>query len=326
MSTIHSYVESIFKDLPQNREILRLKSELLANMEDKYTDLISQNISEHEAIGIVISEFGNIDEIIEEFNIEKNEEKRDSHVLELSRNEAEAYMYHRQKFSLAMAIGVFLCIISVAILFLSMIIGSFISGNDTNNSFSLIGTILMLVTIAIGVGLFIVFGMQESQFPFEKRILQLDKATYRAIEEQYLPFKTKLSYAIAGGVVSCILGPVFLLLSIVFLSESRLLGVVFLMSFIAVGVFLFVYYGIQNDTYEKLLSVGSHTRTQVISNNYSEKIGSILFPLATLFYLYQGFVRGAWATAWIVYPIVAITLAIISAVVTGIANINENKH
>ena len=38
-------------------------------MEDKYNELKSEGKSENEAIGIVISEFGNIDELINELDI-----------------------------------------------------------------------------------------------------------------------------------------------------------------------------------------------------------------------------------------------------------------
>ncbi|MGP6146154.1 permease prefix domain 1-containing protein [Jeotgalibaca sp. A122] len=325
MNMIHSYVDSVFEKLPKNQEMNRLKAEMLASMEEKYRDLIEQGTTENEAIGTVLAEFGNIDEIIEAYNLEIDEQEYDPDVIVMSRSEVDNYLFHRQKFSLAMATGVFLCIISVAFLFLSMVIGSLLNRGASNDVFALVGTVLMLLTIAMGIGLFIIFGMQESSYPFDKKILRLDPATYAEVKAQYEIFKQKLSYAIAAGVISCILGPVFLLLSIVFLGEDNMISIVFLMSFIAVGVFLFVYYGIQNDTFEKLLTMGSHTRAQVISNKYSERISAVIFPLATLFYLYQGFVNGAWGTAWIVFPIVGIGFGILTTVITGIANLTDKK-
>ena len=326
MNTIHAYVESIFDKLPPSREMLQLKNEMLANMEDKYNDLIAEGLSEHAAIGQVLAEFGDISEIIEAYNIDFEEaEQSDSNVLTLSKDEAEAYFFHRQKYALAIATGVFLCIISVAFLFLTLTIQSFFFPTVSEDSISLIGVVLMLITIAIGVGLFIFFGMQESNYPFDKKVLHLDQATYTMINQQYLAFKPKLSYATAAGVVFCILGPIFLLLSFALLTEENLIGLVFLMGFIAVGVFLFVYYGIQNDTYEKLLTIGSHTRAHVLSNTITERIASIVFPIATLIYLFQGFVNGAWGTAWIIFPIVGIGFAILSAIIEAVTNLTNKK-
>ena len=126
MSTIYAYVESIFNKLPPSREMLQLKNEMLANMEDKYNDLVTEGLSEHEAIGQVLAEFGDISEIIEAYNLDFEEsERNDPNVLSLSKNEAEAYFFHRQKYALAIATGVFLCIISVAFLFLTLTIRSF---------------------------------------------------------------------------------------------------------------------------------------------------------------------------------------------------------
>lgn len=326
MNTIYAYVESIFDKLPPSREMLQLKNEMLANMEDKYNDLIAEGLSEHAAIGQVLAEFGDISEIIEAYNLDFEEaEQSDSNVLTLSKDEAEAYFFHRQKYALAIATGVFLCIISVAFLFLTLTIQSLFFPTVSEDSISLIGVVLMLITIAIGVGLFIIFGMQESNYPFDKKVLHLDQATYTMINQQYLAFKPKLSYATAAGVVFCILGPIFLLLSFALLTEENLIGLVFLMGFIAVGVFLFVYYGIQNDTYEKLLTVGSHTRAHVLSNTITERIASIVFPIATLIYLFQGFVNGAWGTAWIIFPIVGIGFAILSAIIEAATNLTHKK-
>ena len=46
-----------------------LKEEILSNMEEKYRELKKQGHSENEAIGTVISEFGNIDELVRELGI-----------------------------------------------------------------------------------------------------------------------------------------------------------------------------------------------------------------------------------------------------------------
>ena len=69
MDTIRIYLENMFARLPGTPEIMKLQNDMLHTMEDKYEELKSEGKSENEAIGIVISEFGNIDELLEELGL-----------------------------------------------------------------------------------------------------------------------------------------------------------------------------------------------------------------------------------------------------------------
>lgn len=64
METIKIYLENIFLAIPKNKEALKIKKELFFMMEDKYNELKYDGKTENEAIGIVVSEFGSMDEIL----------------------------------------------------------------------------------------------------------------------------------------------------------------------------------------------------------------------------------------------------------------------
>lgn len=70
MEAIREYLNNLFMSLPETPEVLRAKAELLEMMEDKYEELIQEGRSEKEAIGTVISEFGNLEELAEELGID----------------------------------------------------------------------------------------------------------------------------------------------------------------------------------------------------------------------------------------------------------------
>lgn len=70
METIRVYLDTMFRSLPDTSEVRRAKEELLAMMEDKYTELRSEGKSENEAIGQVIAEFGNAEELIRELELD----------------------------------------------------------------------------------------------------------------------------------------------------------------------------------------------------------------------------------------------------------------
>ena len=63
METIREYLNNMFAGLPDTPEVHRAYDELAAMMEDKYTELIEEGCSENEAVGTVISEFGNLEEL-----------------------------------------------------------------------------------------------------------------------------------------------------------------------------------------------------------------------------------------------------------------------
>ena len=71
METIRNYLENMFRSLPNTAEVRRAKDELGQMMEDKYTELIEEGMTENAAIGTVISEFGNLDELSETLGISK---------------------------------------------------------------------------------------------------------------------------------------------------------------------------------------------------------------------------------------------------------------
>lgn len=54
MDTIRNYLDSLFIGVPQSTEIDKLKTDLLANMEDHYHELMGEGKNEQEAIGTVI--------------------------------------------------------------------------------------------------------------------------------------------------------------------------------------------------------------------------------------------------------------------------------
>ncbi len=70
METIKNYLDAMFLHLPGIPEVFRAKNELAQMMEDKYTELIASGMRENEAVGTVITEFGNLDELAESLGIQ----------------------------------------------------------------------------------------------------------------------------------------------------------------------------------------------------------------------------------------------------------------
>ena len=71
METIRNYLNTMFAGLPDTPEVRKAYEELAAMMEDKYTELIAEGCGENEAVGTVISEFGNLEELAQTLGIEE---------------------------------------------------------------------------------------------------------------------------------------------------------------------------------------------------------------------------------------------------------------
>lgn len=70
-------LDELFENAPQTHRARELKEELLANLMDKYNDLMSNGKTEEDAFNIAVSSIGDIDELInglkekDEFNYEE---------------------------------------------------------------------------------------------------------------------------------------------------------------------------------------------------------------------------------------------------------------
>ena len=326
MDTISNYVESIFADLPNTPELSEQKQAMLTKMQDKYQQLKAEGKSEHEAISTAIAAHGNIDDYTVSDIPTSPAEIPDNEVY-LTPEQVDEYIDHRHHFAWAMATGVFLCIMGPASLFLGQYLAGYRDGQGgrTSDLMDILTLVPLFIFVAAGVALFILYGMKEQQFELEEKRVQLDATTYARLKADHKAFRPRLAVAVAIGVALCILAPVSMLLSVVFLGDENGLSLVFLLSFIAIGVFLFIFYDIQDETYEKLLSIGEFAKDKAEKNKVVGIVAGVVFPLAAAVYLIAGFVYYAWASAWIIFPIVGILFGIFATVYNGYMDLKKKK-
>jgi hypothetical protein len=326
MDTIKNYVESVFANLPKTPEVLDQKNAMLNSMQNKYQQLKSEDKNEHEAISAAIAAHGNVDDYTVSDIPTAPLENLQNEVY-LTPEQVDEYIDHRHHFAWAMATGVFLCIMGPASLFLGQYLTGYQNGQGgrTSELLDILTLVPLFIFIAAGVALFILYGMKEQQFELEHKRIQLDSMTYARLKADHKAFRPRLAVAIAIGVALCILAPVSMLLSVVLLGEDNSLSLVFLLSFIAIGVFLFVFYGIQDETYEKLLSIGGFSKDKAENNKVVGIVAGVVFPLAAAIYLIAGFVYYAWGSAWIIFPIVGILFGIFATVYNGYMDLKKKK-
>ncbi len=69
MEKITTFVENLFFDFPRTEEIARLKMQIIDSLVEKYQALLNSGKNENEAFGILIAEFGSMEELKKQFNI-----------------------------------------------------------------------------------------------------------------------------------------------------------------------------------------------------------------------------------------------------------------
>ena len=140
---IKHHVNALFQNAPNERYALEVKEELLANLNEKYEDLIASGKSEEEAYALVISGIGDIDNLLKDLGSSPEYQP-----IEVEKNQ--------QKRGVLISIGIALYILSVIPILLF---------SQTNNPIA--GVVLMIIICAAATGI-IVYGNNISRTSYNK--------------------------------------------------------------------------------------------------------------------------------------------------------------
>lgn len=173
MNKIVNHVNNLFFALPKTEENARLKDQILDSMQNKYEGYLHQGLPEDLAFGRVVAEFGQMKELLPDFDIERTASPAASPAKEPSPR-LQAYMdefqnYHG-KFRLLIAFGVFCCILAP--------FGSGLVSSLSSSEAAVVSSFVL--PVAIGVTTFIIAGMKYSSL--KQMILALSR------QENYLAY------------------------------------------------------------------------------------------------------------------------------------------
>lgn len=181
MDVIMAYLDTMFSAYPQTPRLLEAKRELRAMMEDAYSDLIDAGHSHNEAVGRVITDFGNLDELAPTLGISSEIGQNALGEAEtvasdpvpvvtsspkppLTLEEAQGYADARRRAQPKLAIAVALFVLAPAAMFLVIGLTNLSSATLVENSNGALGLIPLLVLIAVGVLLVLSRERDLSQF------------------------------------------------------------------------------------------------------------------------------------------------------------------
>lgn len=327
METIRNYLDNIFSSLPKSAEIIKLKDELLSNMEEKYWELKESGKTENEAIGIVISEFGNIDELINELGIE-NRKQLDS-IPTITMEEAENYMRDKVKYGKLIAIGVMLCILAPAMLMLTynIIIGGAFGTENNVKTLEGLSVIPLFILIAIAVGLFIYAGNQLNKYKYLEEDFICPLYIQQRVKVKKEEFSSNFTKLNIIGVTLCVLSPVALIsISAIGGYDNDILstyGTIVLLIMVAIAVFIFIIVGNINNSYNALLQIEEYSSKGKENSKAIGDVASVVWPIATAIFLIWGLGFNGWYICWIIFPITGILFGAFSGLYALIKRNNK---
>jgi hypothetical protein len=153
MDAIKTYLETMLGKLPGNEESFRLRNELLISMEEKYSELKAAGKSENEAIGTVISEFGNIEELVEEIGVAAEKTEGEEVIPEIDLFTVQSFLAQLKETSRLTAAGVFMILLGIAA-FIAALAFSNVTIRDTDTQIAVLvaGIAGFIIFLAVAVG------------------------------------------------------------------------------------------------------------------------------------------------------------------------------
>lgn len=326
MDAIFSYLDNMFAHLPKTEEVKRAKSELGQMMEDKYNQLRAEGRSDNEAVGQVISEFGNLSELAEELGISNQYQQASSedNFVYVTAAEGETFIEKTKKAANMIGGGVAAIMLGViSVIFFSSyaegIFSQVLGGDEPNKVYLAVGLGLLFILIAFAVYLFVMTGIANEKYKiFDKKVVKLDPHNKLLIQKAKENHRPVLMRKISIGVGQILLAVAALTVAGVLFEDNEAVLVCFvclLLLIIGISVWLFVSGGAIQSAYDKLLNEGDYTLERRKSESVVQRWASPYWILIVTVYLAWSFITSSWDKTWIIWPVAGVLFGLISAIV-----------
>lgn len=338
MNVIISYLETMFSAYPQTPRLLEAKDELQGMMEDAYTSLIADGRSENEAVGQVIRDFGNLEEVAPVLGIAVDIAPASSVVAAageetvasapvhppVTMDEARGYAEAQRRTRFRLSTAVMLFVLSPAALISLPSAAESGLVPITPDAGAFIGILMILVLVAIGVMLIITTARETGRYKRigEGRFSANPEVTRwaQALAEQHERGRIR---ALQIAIALWILSPIPLIAFALLMGDAperdfwTVIGVVLVLVIVATGLGILLPKSWAHTVAEELER--GTGRGGLMDDDDDEEhsivgvIAAFYWPLLTAIYLGWSFLGNSWYISWIVWPIGAVLFGAIAA-------------
>lgn len=336
-----AYLETMFSAYPQTPRMLEAKRELQGMMEDAYAGFIADGLSENEAVGRVITEFGNLDEIAPVLGITAEIAPAPAAAsgfepvaaapkyAPITLEEAQAFAEVRRTTQPKLAIAIALFVLSP----IALLTAVALSDEGDNDPMIGLGLIPMLSIIAIGVIMIISVDQKRSAY---KRISSKQFATNPAVNvwahdlESRRGSRRSGALQVAVGLWILSAAPILLTSTLVpdlgGEGKGSIFGVIGTLLLVAAGLLVFLPNNWAAEVAETVTKQGGTIGDSEDDNtSLVGVIASFYWPLLAVIFLAWSFIGDAWDRSWIVWPIGGVLFGVIAAGVGAIESYRKRR-
>lgn len=260
------------------------------------------------------------------------ETEEDPHIRLISLADAADYLSLRERASVQIALGTFLCILAFMPL---LLLGAAAEQFQWSEALAaLIGLASLFLLAAIAVVIFMRCGFHSAPYRFiELGAFRAEGGVNDMVRARKMQFRSTYLRGNLIGVCLCILSPLALILGI--LSESDFTQVLLLcvtLLLAGMGVVSFILVGVRWASMERLLQEGDFApRTKSGSFKHAgkmriesldEQLSSAYWLLTTTIYLAWSLLTHDWGKTWIVWPVAGVLFCAIRVIVDAFVSQN----
>lgn len=356
MNVIHAYLETMFSPYPQTPRMLEAKTELQAMMEDAYQGFVAKGASHNEAVGRVITDFGNLDELAPVLGIageiapqlgpeaslgtpnaaassaaaQTNASAYPAVTLEEAQGFAEAQ--HRTRYRLATAVALFV-MAAIPLIVLPTAAESGVLP-ISQNAAALIGLLLLFAMVAFGV--VTIIGLSREFTPFarlrEGKFSRNPVVTVWAEDLAKTHDRGRIT-ALQISVMCWVLSPApVLLLSLIPAHSERqglwgVFGVAGTLVMVAIGLLILLPASWASTALDTLTKGGKRPEEEDDDeHSLVTVIAAFYWPLVVAIYLAWSFIGNAWGESWIIWPICGVLFGALAGGISGIESYRKRQR
>lgn len=269
------------------------------------------------------------DELEQEQYSETEDVYEKAQLRSVSLEEANLFMNQTGKMAGRIGAAVSLCILSPIPLILLGGFAEYGKFGISENMAGGFGVTILLVLIALAVGVMILNGMKMEKYEYlEKEEISLQYGVQGIVAKRKEDFADTYRACVVAGVVLCILGVVPIMVAAGFDASDLVLVycTAGLLAVLAVGVFLFVWSGCIQGSFQKLLQEGDYTSEKKSLNKKTSFFPGVYWCLVTAIFLCFGFSTDNWKFSGLIWPVAALLFVVIHGIIRAVADAKQSKE
>lgn len=252
----------------------------------------------------------------------------------VSVEEANDFMNLNRKLAVRMAAGVSLCVLSPTPLILLGGLAEYgrlavAAGTDVSDMAGGSGIAILLILVAIGVAILILSGMRLEKYgSIERERLTLQYGVEGIVIKKKEDFAGRYRACIVTGVVLCIVGVVPMMVAAAF-SASDLVFIYcldVLLILVAVAVFLFVWAGSIQGSFDKLLQEGDYTVEKKEMGKKISFFACAYWCVITAVFLIVGLYFEEWEYTALIWTIAALLYATLQSIIKAVIKSRQDAR